>query len=248
MNIFRSFTLSIFSFFMFMGIISGQVPVSQLLKGLSEYSLNTSYQQLPLPYGYAALEPHIDAATMEIHYTKHHAAYTANLNKALEGNSWASTPLLDIFDNMEKYPSAVRNNGGGYYNHMLFWQMMKPNGGGQPQGALLEALLATFGSFEAFKKEFSQQAATRFGSGWAWLSVDPSGKLFVSSTANQDNPLMSTESRRGIPVLALDVWEHAYYLKFQNKRVDYISTFWNVVNWDEVSRRYLEALNLVSGR
>ncbi|OFY16571.1 MAG: superoxide dismutase [Bacteroidetes bacterium GWE2_42_24] len=204
-----------------------------------------AYRQLPLPYAYSALEPYIDAATMEIHYSRHHAAYTSNLNKAVEGQPWSSTPLFDLFMEIEKYPMAVRNNGGGYYNHLLFWQLMKPGGGGLPTGKLSKAIDETFGSFEKFQSEFNSNASSQFGSGWAWLSVNAEGKLFVSSTANQDNPLMSIAKNRGIPVLCIDVWEHAYYLKYQNKRTDYVKAFWSVINWDEVSRRYEEAIKAV---
>lgn len=231
---------------LFVHEVPAQVLPEGVLKKLSDYGFNSVYEQQPLAYGYDALEPYIDAETMEIHYTKHHAAYTSNLNKAVAGQEWSSKPLLDIFSEIEKYPVAVRNNGGGYYNHLLFWKMMKPGGGGMPDGQLLGAINKAFGSFDAFREQFNQAAATRFGSGWAWLSVDAEGNLFVSSTANQDNPLMSTEAKRGIPVLALDVWEHAYYLKYRNKRTDYIGAFWNVINWDEVSRRYMEAMKALN--
>lgn len=233
------FTL-LFGFASFPGFSQGLTK--DQLKQTGDYKYAGEYRQLPLQYAYSALEPYIDAATMEIHYSKHHAAYTSNLNKAVEGQAWASVPLFDIFHEIEKYPVSVRNNGGGYYNHLLFWQLMKPDGGGLPAGKLLEAINETFGSFEKFQSEFNSNASSRFGSGWAWLSVNEEGKLFVSNTANQDNPLMSTEKNQGIPVLCIDVWEHAYYLKYQNKRVDYVKAFWSVINWDEVFRRYEEAL------
>lgn len=197
-----------------------------------------------LPYAYDALEPHIDKLTMEIHHSKHHQAYVNNLNKALETIDNAliekSKNLNTIFQNMTQFPESVRNNGGGHYNHSLFWTLMKPNGGGQPKGKLGEAILATFGSFEAFKKEFSDAASKRFGSGWAWLVLS-NGKLVITSTPNQDNPLMNlpTIVSKGKPILALDVWEHAYYLKNQNRRADYIASFWNVVNWETAENLFI---------
>jgi len=196
-----------------------------------------------LPYAYDALEPNIDARTMEIHHTKHHAAYTNNLNAAIEGTDAASKSIEDILANVSSMSMAVRNNGGGFYNHNLFWEIMSPNGGGMPSGALADDINATFGSFEEFQKQFNQAAATRFGSGWAWLCVNKSGKLEVCSTPNQDNPLMDVETNgcSGIPILGLDVWEHAYYLNYQNRRPDYVSAFWNVINWEEVARRYAAA-------
>ena len=197
--------------------------------------------ELPsLPYGFDALEPHIDARTMEIHHGKHHAGYVANLNKALEGTELEGKSLDELLKDISKYPVAVRNNGGGHYNHSLFWTVMSPNKGGNPSGELAEAINSTFGSFDSFKEKFSTAAATRFGSGWAWLVV-ANGKLAVTSTPNQDNPLMDVAEVKGTPILGLDVWEHAYYLHYQNKRPDYISAFWNVVNWDEVAKRYNES-------
>lgn len=197
--------------------------------------------ELPnLDYAYNALEPHIDARTMEIHHSKHHAAYTNNLNKAIEGTPLEKMSIEEILKGLDMSNNAVRNNGGGFYNHNLFWKMMSPNGGGQPSGELAEAINKSFGSFEDFRKKFSDAAATRFGSGWAWLCVHPGGKLEVCSTPNQDNPLMPNVGCSGIPVLGLDVWEHAYYLHYQNRRPDYISAFWNVINWDEVARRYTQ--------
>lgn len=198
--------------------------------------------QLPeLPYAFNALEPHIDARTMEIHHGKHHAAYTTNLNKALEGSEHADKSIEDILANISKHPAAVRNNGGGYYNHNLFWTVMAPNGGGKPTGALAEAIDQAFGSLDKFKEEFSNAAATRFGSGWAWLVV-VDGQLKVTSTPNQDNPLMDIAEVKGTPVLGLDVWEHAYYLNYQNRRPDYVGAFWNVVNWQQVAKNYEAAL------
>ncbi len=193
-----------------------------------------------LPYAYDALEPHFDTMTMEIHHTKHHAGYTNNLNNAL-GEDSKETCINDILKNIGNYSTAVRNNGGGYYNHKLFWTILSPDGGGKPTGALAKAIDQSFGSFEAFQKEFNTAAATRFGSGWAWLCVKD-GKLVVCSTPNQDNPLMPDAGCSGQPILGLDVWEHAYYLKFQNRRPDYISAFWHIVNWDQVSKNYEEAM------
>lgn len=195
--------------------------------------------ELPkLDYAYNALEPNVDAATMEIHHTKHHAAYTNNLNAALEGSADASKSIEALMADVSKRSVAVRNNGGGFFNHSLFWKVIGPNGGGQPSGDLLQAIEKNFGSFDAFKEEFSKAAATRFGSGWAWLVKTADGKLVVSSTPNQDNPLMDVADVKGTPILGLDVWEHAYYLKYQNRRPDYIQAFWNVVNWDEVAARF----------
>ena len=197
--------------------------------------------ELPsLPYASDALEPHIDKQTMEIHHGKHHKAYTDKLNAAIEGSDMANKSIEDILKNV-KGNTAVRNNGGGYYNHNLFWSVMGPNAGGQPSGALAEAINKKFGSFDKFKEEFANAAATRFGSGWAWLIVKDNGEVAVTSTANQDNPLMDVAEEKGTPILGLDVWEHAYYLKYQNKRPDYIGAFWNVVNWDAVSKRYEQA-------
>jgi len=194
--------------------------------------------QLPeLPYAHDALEPYIDTMTMEIHHSKHHGAYVTNLNKALEGSDWASKPIEEILAGVSKLPVAVRNNGGGHYNHSLFWKWMKPKGGGEPAGDLARAINETFGSFEKFKEQFSSAGMGRFGSGWAWL-IKQHGKLVIASTPNQDNPMMDIAEVRGVPVLGLDVWEHAYYLKYQNRRADYIAAWWNVVNWDEVSRLY----------
>ncbi len=194
--------------------------------------------QLPdLPYAKNALEPHIDATTMEIHHDKHHAGYTSKLNDAIEGTDLADKSIEDILKNVSQHSTAVRNNGGGYYNHNLFWTVMSPDGGGNPGGALAEAIDSAFGSFDQFKEKFSTAGATRFGSGWAWLIVKD-GKLEVSSTPNQDNPLMDIAEVKGTPILGMDVWEHAYYLKYQNKRPDYINAFFNVINWEEVSRRF----------
>ncbi len=197
-----------------------------------------SFTQEELKYDYNALEPYVDARTMEIHYSKHHAAYTANLNKAVEGTSLEGVSIEEIFAGMSKHPVAVRNNGGGFFNHNVFWSVMGPNAGGEPTGELLEAINSAFGSFADFKSQFSTAAATRFGSGWAWLVKQADGSLVVTSTPNQDNPLMDLAEVKGTPLLTLDVWEHAYYLNYQNRRPEYIEAFWNVVNWEELARRF----------
>lgn len=198
--------------------------------------------ELPvLPYAHNALEPHFDTMTMEIHHGKHHNAYVTNLNNALAGTPNEGKSLEELMANISQLPVAVRNNGGGHYNHSLFWTLLSPNGGGNPTGALADAITSTFGSFDAFKEEFAKAATTRFGSGWAWL-VYSGGKLVVSSTPNQDNPLMDIAEVKGAPILGLDVWEHAYYLKFQNRRPDFIATFWNVVNWTKAEELYQAAI------
>lgn len=197
----------------------------------------------PLPYAYDALQPHIDAKTMEIHYDRHHRAYFNNFVNAVKDTEIDGMTLEAIFARMSDFPVSVRNNGGGHYNHTLFWSIMSPEGGGAPTGKLAQAINSTFGSFDAFKQQFERAGATRFGSGWAWLSVDAQGNLFISSTPNQDNPLMNVVEQRGTPILGLDVWEHAYYLKYQNMRGSYMSAFWNVVNWNEVAKRYEKLIN-----
>jgi len=191
-----------------------------------------------LPYAYNALEPYIDARTMEIHHTKHHQGYTNNLSNAIAGTALENQSILEILNGLDMNNKAVRNNGGGYYNHDLFWKIMAPNAGGTPTGSLADAINDAFGSFEAFKDTFSKAAATQFGSGWAWLCVHKGGKVDVCSTPNQDNPLMPGVECQGTPILGLDVWEHAYYLNYQNRRPDYINAFFNVINWDEVTARY----------
>tara|TARA_Y100001933_G_scaffold56503_2_gene56233 strand:+ start:1000 stop:1647 length:648 start_codon:yes stop_codon:yes gene_type:complete len=197
--------------------------------------------ELPnLPYAYDALEPHIDARTMEIHHTKHHNGYTTKLNDAVKGTDLEGKSIEDILKNLDMSNSAVRNNGGGYFNHCLFWEVMSPNGGGNPSGELADAINDAFGSFDGFKDKFSAAAGSRFGSGWAWLCVHKGGKLEICSTPNQDNPLMPNTGCGGYPILGLDVWEHAYYLNYQNRRPDYISAFFNVINWDEVAKRYAD--------
>lgn len=191
-----------------------------------------------LPYAFDALEPHIDARTMEIHHGKHHNAYVTNLNNAVSGTDAEKLSIEEICRNVSKYPVAVRNNGGGHYNHSLFWTIMGPKTGGAPSGALADAINAAFTSFDEFKSKFATAAGGRFGSGWAWLIKDGSGKLQITSTPNQDNPLMDVAETKGTPILGLDVWEHAYYLNYQNRRPDYVTAWWNVVNWDEVAKRF----------
>jgi Fe-Mn family superoxide dismutase len=207
----------------------------------------TTFELPKLPYGYDALEPHIDARTMEIHHTKHHAGYTTKLNTALEGNgAFSGKSIEEILAGLteDESQTAIRNNGGGFYNHSLFWEVMHPSGGGLPDGTIGEAINANFGSFDAFKTAFSKEAGTVFGSGWAWLCVDGNKKLQICSTPNQDNPLMTKIAEKpGMPVLGIDVWEHAYYLKHQNKRPEYIDSFFNVINWENVARRYANAVS-----
>ena len=200
-----------------------------------------AFELPPLPYAYDALEPYIDAQTMQLHHDKHHATYVTNLNNALKGNEFENLPVEQVIRRLNEVPEsarvAVRNNGGGHLNHSMFWQIMKPNGGGQPTGELANAITSTFGSFDAFKTAFNDAGAKRFGSGWAWLVLDRSGKLQVISTANQDSPFID-----GLyPVMGNDVWEHAYYLKYQNRRPEYLNAWWNVVNWDEIAKRYTQA-------
>ncbi len=198
--------------------------------------------ELPaLPYATNALEPHIDTKTMEIHHGKHHNAYVTNLNNAVAGTDAEGKSIEQLMASVSKLSPAVRNNGGGHFNHSLFWTVMSPKGGGKPSGDLSSAIDKTFGSFDAFKEEFSKAAATRFGSGWAWLCVDAKGGLFVTSSPNQDNPTMDIAEKKGTPILGLDVWEHAYYLNYQNRRPDYIAAFWNVVDWTAVAKRYAAA-------
>lgn len=202
-----------------------------------------NFQFPELPYAYDALEPHIDRMTMELHHTKHHRAYFDKFTAALPGTEFEDKSLEEIFKNIAKAPVVIRNNGGGYYNHSLFWEIMKPNGGGNPTGRISELINEAFGSFEEFKTKFNDAAANRFGSGWAWLVVKSDNTLSVCSSANQDNPLMSVSECQGTPIMGLDVWEHAYYLKYQNRRPEYINAFWNVINWDKVNENYEKALS-----
>ena len=228
----KKLTISIFTILLGLNFASAQI----------EMEAKEKVEFPPLPYAFNALEPHIDQMTMEIHYERHHKAYFSNFIKAIDGTEMERLSMEQIFANMSNYSEGIRNNGGGHFNHVLFWSVMSPYGGGEPTRKLVNALNESFGSVEQFKARFEDAARTRFGSGWAWLNVDKEGKLFVSSTPNQDNPLMDVVELRGTPILGLDVWEHAYYLKYQNRRPDYISNFWNVVNWEEVNRRYEEAL------
>ena len=196
-----------------------------------------SFELPSLSYAYTALEPHVDARTMEIHHTKHHQAYVTNLNAALNGTASEGKSLESLMAEMSKQTAAVRNNGGGHYNHNLFWEIMSPNAGGQPAGELADAINTAFGSYDKFKEDFAKAGMTRFGSGWAWL-IKHDGKLVITSTPNQDNPLMDLADVKGSPLLGLDVWEHAYYLHYQNRRADYITAWWNVVNWNVVNERF----------
>lgn len=221
--------------------IVANISKFNLLTNNKRRSETMSKFELPaLPYDFNALEPHIDARTMEIHHGKHHGGYVSKLNAAVEGTENEGKSLEELLANVSSLPTAVRNNGGGHFNHSLFWTVMGPNKGGEPTGELANAMNAEFGSFDSFKEKFSNAAATRFGSGWAWLVVS-NGKLAVTSTPNQDNPLMDVADVKGTPILGLDVWEHAYYLNYQNRRPDYISSFWNVVDWDAVAERYAKA-------
>ncbi len=210
---------------------------TSILKSTEVFAEDTALQfsQIALPYAYAALEPNIDAMTMEIHYGKHHAAYVKNVNDAIAADKILFGSEKDFFANASKLSAKARNNGGGVWNHNFFWQVMKPNGGGVPSGKVVDAINGAFGSFDKLKEQFTDAAMKRFGSGWAWLVTD-GGKLKIGSTANQDNPLMDASELKGTPLLALDVWEHAYYLKYQNKRNEYVANWWNTVNWEEVAR------------
>jgi len=222
-----------------------KTSLNAALGKLGESQLNGQSKQLPLPYAYNALEPTIDAKTMEIHYSKHHAAYTKNMNDAVATADYGTKSLFQIFTEIEKYPVLLKNNAGGFYNHLFFWTLMAPASNQQPEGDLLKAITDSFGSLDKFKEAFSTAGKKQFGSGWAWLSVNDQGKLVVSATANQENPLMSSVEVRGIPVLAIDVWEHAYYLQYQNRRPEYVDAFWKIVNWKEVTRRYDEAVKVL---
>ncbi len=237
----RKFILSIGA----IPLISGVSKVEAITNKINNNNIRSEKKmakfELPkLPYDFNALEPYVDARTMEIHHGKHHGGYVSKLNAAVEGSDLENLSLNDLLKDVSKYPVAVRNNGGGHYNHTLFWEVMGPNKGGEPSGELADAIKASFGSFNDFKGKFSDAAATRFGSGWAWLVLS-NGNLVVTSTPNQDNPMMDVADVKGTPILGLDVWEHAYYLNYQNRRPDYISAWWNVVNWDEVAKRYAAA-------
>ncbi|MFC5412820.1 superoxide dismutase [Larkinella bovis] len=201
-----------------------------------------AFELAPLPYPSNALEPHIDQQTMEIHHGKHHNTYVTNLNNAVKGTELEGKSLEELVSGVSNYPVAVRNNGGGHWNHTFFWSILSPNGGGEPTGKLADAITQKFGSFDAFKEEFAKAATTRFGSGWAWLVVTSGGELAITSTPNQDNPLMDVAETKGTPILGLDVWEHAYYLKYQNKRPDYVAAWWNLVDWKGADERYQQAV------
>ena len=215
-------------------------------KTQSIMSTQNAFEFKALPYSYDALEPFIDKLTMEIHYGKHHKAYYDNFINAIKGTVMESMDIKDIFRHMSKFPVAVKNNGGGFFNHTLYWENMKSPGNDAPSGKLSEAIIKAFSSVEEFKKQFSDAGKTRFGSGWAWLCMDNKANLFVCSTPNQDNPLMDIAEKQGIPLLTIDVWEHTYYLKYHNKRVDYVDGFWDVVNWDVVAKRYENGLKSIS--
>lgn len=219
------------------GVAVTSSAMNKAFAGIAFPGDSANFSLPKLPYEYAALEPHIDTTTMQIHHSKHHAAYVSNLNKALTENKIENVQLDNLLRNATTLPAGIRNNGGGHWNHSMFWQVMRPGGGGNPSDAVAEAISGSFGSFEEFKNKFSEAGMKRFGSGWAWL-VMSNGKLVISSTPNQDNPLMDVSETKGIPLLCLDVWEHAYYLKYQNKRTDYINAWWNVVNWNEVNRLF----------
>jgi superoxide dismutase, Fe-Mn family len=218
------------------GIISLPGLAGNEIFNKSATNPNKGFTQIKLPYAYDALEPYIDAVTMEIHYSKHHAGYTANLNKVADDEGILHKGIEDILASVSKYSVSVRNNGGGFYNHNFFWKVLQPGKGKLPKSAFLRKISNTFGSFDNFKAQFSQKASSVFGSGWAWL-IEQNGKLSITSTPNQDNPLMDIVPEKGNPLLALDVWEHAYYLKYQNRRTDYIGAFWNVINWEFVESR-----------
>ena len=209
-----------------------------MMETIEKNQTSATFTLPPLTYTKDALEPSIDAKTMEIHHDKHHQAYVDNLNKAIENTDAAKLTLEEILKNISKYPVAVRNNAGGHYNHSIFWKMIAPGGSGNPSGELEKGIIEAFGSVEEFRSKFSAAATGRFGSGWAWLIKNSSGKLEITSTPNQDNPLMDVAETKGTPILGLDVWEHAYYLKYQNRRPDYIAAWWNIVNWNEVAKRF----------
>jgi len=214
--------------------VKTQAPISD--------ELQAAYPFSALPYAYDALEKFVDKETMEIHYSRHYKAYHSKFLAAIMGSGMEGKSMEEIFTSTSKLSPALRNNGGGYYNHKLFWEVMAPTGGGEPSGTLMPAIVEAFGSFDAFKKQFETAAIGVFGSGWAWLAVDKSGKLFIATSPNQDNPLMDVAPKYGVPVLALDVWEHAYYLRYQNKRADYVSLFWSVVNWPMVEQKFVAAV------
>ena len=225
-------------------VTPAKVEWNKIFSKLVDYQFTGQSKQLPLAYSYDGLIPVIDSKTVELHYSKHHAAATKIMNDATMNTAYKTKPLFQIYDEMDKYSMVLRNNGGSFYNHMLYWKIMTlPSKSGKPSGELLKAINENFGSLDKFKEAFSDAAIKQFGSGYGWLSVGEDGKLFVSSTPNQDNPLMSITAKRGIPVLTIDVWEHAYYLQYQNRRADYVKAFWGIINWKEVADRYEEAIN-----
>lgn len=242
--------ISVLAVTMFTAFVFGGNPVSpakvewnKVFSKLSDYQFTGQSKQLALDYPYDGLVPPIDAKTVELHYSKHHAAAMKIMNEVTMNTDYKTKPLFQIYDEMDKYPVALRNNGGSFYNHLLYWKSMTPQSeSGQPMGNLLKAITESFGSMEKFKQAFSNAAINQFGSGYGWLAVGADAKLFVISTLNQDNPLMSISEKRGIPILTIDVWEHAYYLLYQNRRADYVNAFWSIINWKEVSRRYEEAI------
>jgi len=227
-----------------MNVEKDNKKLKKLLPMLPEYEWSYPYELPDLNYDYDALEPSVDKTTMRIHHSKHHQGYTNGTNAALKGKDYRDKPLISFFNKMDKYSDALRNSGGGFYNHSLFWTFMTP-GGNELKGEIKEAINLNFGGFESFKEKFENAAKSQFGSGWAWLVITPDGKLKVTNTANQDNPMMSHAKVQGIPLLNLDVWEHAYYLNYQNKRGSYIQNFWNVVDWTEVNRRYKIARDIM---
>jgi Fe-Mn family superoxide dismutase len=234
---------SIVAFLGLQGIVVAQGTPLKQATNLVTSNTPDKFVFQSLPYPYDALEPFIDKLTVEIHHSKHHRAYYDNFINAIKGTEMELMDIKDIFSSISKYPMAVRNNSGGYFNHTFYWENMKAHGGGVPTGKLSEAIIKTYGSFDELKKQLVNAGKTRFGSGWAWLCLDDKGSLFVCSTPNQDNPLMDIAEKKGIPLLTIDVWEHAYYLKYQNKRADYLDAFWNVVNWEQVAQRYENAIN-----
>lgn len=205
-------------------------------------SMSAQFTQKPLPYSYNAFEPFIDAQTMEIHYSRHHAAYVKNLNASIVGTVAENMPVTEIFANVSKLSPEIRNNAGGHFNHEMFWSLLTPEKGTRPSAAFEKAIVETFGGLDALKEKLNAAAISRFGSGWVWLTASPDGKLAISTTANQDNPLMDTAETKGMPILGIDVWEHAYYLKYQNRRADYINAFWNLVDWGEISKKYTDTI------
>lgn len=246
LNTKRMNTIKLVTIIILLGFLGLRYSLIAQDKNQNGVSRANKFEFPSLPYNYDALEPYIDKQTVEIHYSKHHRAYYDNFLNAIKGSKLENMEIINIFKNISKYPVAVRNNAGGYYNHTFYWESMKANGSILTTNKLSEAIIKTFGSIDEFKKQFSDAGKTRFGSGWAWLCIDNKGKLFVCSTPNQDNPLMDISERKGIPLLAMDVWEHAYYIKYQNKRADYIQAFLSLIDWEEITKRYENALKALS--